>query len=219
MSWDRVHDTHLMHKVPLQVFEQHNPCYTSLLIFSASLQASLTLLHLVVSLCITTSALHHHSLKAKSACLQLTFQLSHEIYFLQWFQVSLLRSFCLLLWRDLLKTKQLFSFLCLFWFDQLWRWGFLWMGWKKKSIDLLYRGFCLVSMIKYLMHEKIQNPKSPKLMNIFIERIQLSLPKKCVENARTDVVHTALLQAPERCLLHCSLHSHDEMLHSLVQED
>lgn len=137
MSWDRVHDTHLMHKVPLQVFEQHNPCYTSLLIFSASLQASLTLL-LVVSLCITTSALRHHSLKAKSACLQLTFQLSHEIYFLQWFQVSLLRSFCLLLWRDLLKTEQLFSFLCLFWFDQLWRWGFLWMGRKKKKNPLIY---------------------------------------------------------------------------------
>lgn len=73
-----------MHRVPLQLFEQHNPCYTSLLILSAGLQASLTLLlHLGVSLCINTSALCHHSLKTKSALLQLTLQLSHDIYFLQ----------------------------------------------------------------------------------------------------------------------------------------
>lgn len=76
-----------------------------------------------------------------------------------------------------------------------------------------------MSITKYLMHEKIQNPKAPKLINVCTERIQLRLPKKPVENTRTDVVHTALLQPPERCLLHCSLRSHDEMLHSLVQED
>lgn len=76
-----------MHRVPLQLFEQHNSCYTSLLIFSAGLQANLTLLlHLVISLCITTSSLCHHSLKAKSALLQLNLQLSHEFYFLQLFQ-------------------------------------------------------------------------------------------------------------------------------------
>lgn len=49
---------------------------------------------------------------------------------------------------------------------------------EKKSIDLLYRGFCLVSIIKYFVHEKIQNSKSPKLTEVFIERIQLRLQKK-----------------------------------------
>lgn len=83
-----------MHQVPLQLFEQHNPCYTSLLIFSAGLQASLTfLLHLVISLCITTSALCHHSLKTKSALLQLILQLSHEFYFFQQFQVKPVENF------------------------------------------------------------------------------------------------------------------------------
>lgn len=94
MYRDTVQDTHLTHRVPLQLSEQHNnPWYTSLPIFSAGLCGSLTLLlYLVISLCITTSALCHPFPTAKSAPPQLCFKLLHEICFLQRSQVK--PSFC-----------------------------------------------------------------------------------------------------------------------------
>lgn len=47
---------------------------------------------------------------------------------------------------------------------------------EKKSIYLLHRGLCLVSIIKNLCMKK---SKTPKLVKVFIERIQLRLQKKC----------------------------------------
>lgn len=83
---------------------------------------------------------------------------------------------------------------------------------KKSAIDYIEASVWYL-LLNILRIKKIQDPKSPKLAKVFIERIQLRLQKLCVENTRTDVVHAALLQPTERCLLHSSLHSHDEMLH------
>lgn len=214
MSWDTVQDAYLMHWVPLQLFGQHNPCYTSLLIFSAGLQANLTLLlHLGVPLCIT-SALCHHSLKVKSALLQLTLQLSHEIYFLQWFQVKPVEKFLspIVEGSSEKPTACQFSLPLLVWSPL----GVSVNGMKNNPLIYYTEAFVWYRLLNILLMKK---SKSTKLINVFIERIQLRLQKKCVANTCTDVVHAGLLQPTERCLLHCSLHSHDEMLHSLVQKD
>lgn len=93
MSLDTVQDAHLMHQVPLQLFEQHNPCYTSLLIFSAGLQASLSLLlHLVFIV------YHHFSPvsplpKSKVSSSPINITAFNEFYFLQWFQVKSFEKF------------------------------------------------------------------------------------------------------------------------------
>lgn len=149
-----VQDTNLMHRVPLWLFQQrNNPCYTSLLIFSGGLRRSLTLLlHLVISLCITTSAPCHHSLTAKSAPLQLSFELLHEIYFLQQSQAKAVRKFLFsccggFCWKP--NSSPVFSASS----------GLISSGGgvfceqgEKKSIGLLGWGSCLAPIIKYLMH-------------------------------------------------------------------
>lgn len=95
MYWGRVQDARFFHCVLLLLFEQHNdPSHTSLLTLSAGLWGSPTvLLHLVISLCITPSAPCHCSLMAKSAPLQLRFELLHGICFLQWAKVKSLGKF------------------------------------------------------------------------------------------------------------------------------
>lgn len=163
MSWYTVQDTHLMHQVPPQLFEQHNPCYTSLLTFSAGLQASLTLLlHLVVSLCITTSALCHHSLKAKSALLQLTIQLSHEIYFLQWFQVKPIEKFLSPVMEGSSENQIAlqFSLPILVW--SLLEMDFLWLGWKKTPLIYYTEASVWYLLLNIL---RMKKSKTPNLQN------------------------------------------------------
>lgn len=120
MYGGRVQDGHFIYCV-LLMFEQHNdPYHTSLLILSAGLWGSPTVLHLVISLCITPSAPCHCSLMAKSAPLQLGFELLHGICFLQWAKVKSLGKFLFFwCWWICWKSNCSSRHLCLFWFGQV----------------------------------------------------------------------------------------------------
>lgn len=89
----------------------------------------------------------------------------------------------------------------------------------KKNQFIYYTEACVWYLLLKIYAWKNPKPQISKTCESLYWKNTIKVTKKVWENTRTDVVHATLLQSTERCFLHCSLHSHDEILHSLVQED